>query len=200
MKHFWENDTKGQICKAAVRAFYKRGYYAATMRNIGEAAGIRAPSIYNHFPTKQAILNHIMIKTMTELKERARMALATTLGNPLSRLNAFVEAHIRFHVEYVMEATITDNELRALSPQNRANILKLRDEYEAILRSIINEGVHEGVFTETNIKLTSIAILTMCTAITIWYRPGGLMSVDEIVAIYTRFALSMVGYVATETA
>ena len=189
----WTDDTKGQICAAAVQVFFVKGYHSATMREIAELAGIRAPSIYNHFPTKEALLAFIMELVLSTLRERVAAALDTAPDEPAQRLSAFVREHIYFHVTYAPEAKVADNELAALGEENRKPVLALRDRYESLLRELLQVGVEQGVFDDINIKLASLAILTMCTAVTIWYQPHGPMSTDEIAQAYTQFVLRMVG-------
>lgn len=55
--------TKESIFFAAVRLFATEGYATVSMRDIAEAADITASAIYNHFPSKEAILTAIIEKT-----------------------------------------------------------------------------------------------------------------------------------------
>jgi AcrR family transcriptional regulator len=192
---FWGDDTTGQICAAAVRVFYEQGYHGATMRDIAEMVGIRAPSIYNHFPTKEALLHHVMTETLAALRQQLEDALADTPDGPIIRMSTFIREHIRFHLEHAPEAAVADNELGGLSEENRASVVVQRDEYEAILRELLQEGVEKSAFAETENRLASIAILTMCTAVASWYRPDGPLSPEEVAAAYTRFVLRMIGCV-----
>jgi AcrR family transcriptional regulator len=192
---FWGDDTMGHICAASVQVFYERGYHGATMRDIAGVVGIRAPSIYNHFPTKEALLHHVMTETLAVLREQLEVALAYTPDDPITRMSTFIREHIRFHLEHAPEAAVADHELGALSEENRASVVAQRDEYEAILRELLQEGMEKGVFAETEVRLVSIAVLTMCTAVATWYRPRGPLSPEEVAAAYTRFVLRMIGCV-----
>ena len=49
-----------EILTAAMRLFSEKGYHATSMRTIAKEAGIVQSSIYNHFPSKEAILKEIM--------------------------------------------------------------------------------------------------------------------------------------------
>ena len=51
--------TKWKILIASIRLFSQHGYNEVSMRNIAEAVGIKVPSIYSHFESKQAILDAI---------------------------------------------------------------------------------------------------------------------------------------------
>jgi len=53
-----------------------------------------------------------------------------------------------------------------------AEAQKLRDEYEALLRRIIVDGIAKGVFAETDVSVTSRAILSMLNWMVRWFKPG----------------------------
>lgn len=52
-------DTKEKIIEAAIDEFASKGYDDASMRKIAEIVGIKASSIYNHFKSKEDILEEI---------------------------------------------------------------------------------------------------------------------------------------------
>ena len=49
------SSTKERIMDAAIKLFSDRGYDVVSMRDIAAMVGIKAASIYNHFPSKQDI-------------------------------------------------------------------------------------------------------------------------------------------------
>ena len=53
------SSTKRSIIETAVRLFAEKNYEIVTMRDIGEAVGIKKPSLYAHFASKQEILDTI---------------------------------------------------------------------------------------------------------------------------------------------
>ena len=61
-----QEDTKQRILDKALELFSARGYDAVSVGEIAEAVGIRAPSLYNHFPGKQAIFDAIMESTAAQ--------------------------------------------------------------------------------------------------------------------------------------
>lgn len=61
-----QEDTKQRILDKALELFSARGYDSVSVGEIAEAVGIRAPSLYNHFPGKQAIFDAIMESTAAQ--------------------------------------------------------------------------------------------------------------------------------------
>ena len=58
-----QEDTKQKILDKALELFSARGYDCVSVGEIAAAVGIKAPSLYNHFPSKQAIFDAIVEAT-----------------------------------------------------------------------------------------------------------------------------------------
>ena len=61
-----QEDTKQRILEKALELFSTRGYDAVSVGEIAKAVGIKAPSLYNHFPSKQAIFDAIVEATAAQ--------------------------------------------------------------------------------------------------------------------------------------
>lgn len=64
-----QEDTKRKITEKALELFSERGYDAVSVGEIAAAVGIKAPSLYNHFPSKQAIFDAIVETTALKYEE-----------------------------------------------------------------------------------------------------------------------------------
>lgn len=58
-----QEDTRKRIIEKALELFSTRGYDAVSVGEIAKSVGIKAPSLYNHFPGKQAIFDAIVEET-----------------------------------------------------------------------------------------------------------------------------------------
>lgn len=58
-----QEDTRQRILEKALELFADRGYDAVSVGEIAEAVGMKAPSLYNHFPGKRAIFDAIVEST-----------------------------------------------------------------------------------------------------------------------------------------
>lgn len=58
-----QEDTKQKILDKALELFSAQGYDAVSVGEIAKAVGIKAPSLYNHFPGKQAIFDALVEAT-----------------------------------------------------------------------------------------------------------------------------------------
>lgn len=55
--------TKQRILEKSLELFSTKGYDSVSVGEIAKAVGIKAPSLYNHFPSKQAIFDAIVEET-----------------------------------------------------------------------------------------------------------------------------------------
>jgi AcrR family transcriptional regulator len=85
-----------EIVAAARTILGAEGSDALTMRHVAEALGIKAPSLYKHFPNKKAIEAALVTDAMIEIGEATHAALRQPgASRPLTRLLATYRAHCR---------------------------------------------------------------------------------------------------------
>lgn len=61
-----QEDTTQRILDKALELFSTQGYDSVSVGEIAKAVGIKAPSLYNHFPSKQAIFDAIVKSTAAQ--------------------------------------------------------------------------------------------------------------------------------------
>jgi AcrR family transcriptional regulator len=64
-----ENGAKERILNTACELFYKQGYLATGINQIIEEAGIAKASLYQHFPSKEALLTEYLLRTRVSRQE-----------------------------------------------------------------------------------------------------------------------------------
>jgi AcrR family transcriptional regulator len=173
------------ILAAAVQLFAAYGYHAAPLRDIARIAGIQAASIYHHYPNKQSLLVEIMETYMQRLVSSMEQ-IVHTHDDPLQRLYSTIANHIRLHTSYKDEFFIIDTEIRALEDENRAYIISLRKKYEILLQELLQDGMECGTFRHSDVKVSSYAIIAMCTEVATWFRADGRLTVQQVIDIYSQ--------------
>jgi AcrR family transcriptional regulator len=179
---------RDNILAAAVQLFAEYGYHAAPLRDIAKITGIQAASIYYHYANKEALLVEIMETHMRQLNANLERILREQ-HEPLTRLQQAIANHIRLHTSYKNEFFIIDTELRALEGDNRRYMLSLRDHYESLLQELLRDGMERGIFRSSDVKISSYAIIAMCTEVSTWFRPNGRLSVQEVIDMYSQFIM-----------
>jgi len=181
-------NTEERIWTAATELFYERGYHATTMRDVAACVGIKVGSIYNHFPSKDELLFRIVHDTMLNFLAGAHRALVGIDGSD-ERLRALIKWHVVFHALHRQAAKVADDELLALQPDARSRVIRLRDEYESMMKAVLREGETTLGWQVVDLTVVTIGIETMCTAVAVWFRDDGRLSPQQIATIFADFAL-----------
>jgi AcrR family transcriptional regulator len=142
---------------------------------------VQAGALYNYTPDKQTLLFNLLCTHMEELLDAS--ADDTTLA-PIDRLRDFVEFHIRFHADRPEEVFISYMELRNLTPENFSTVEALRRRYEDRLEGILQSGADTGDFAIADTKIATLAVIAMLTGVNTWFRAGGRLSLDQVIAQY----------------
>ncbi|BBC00411.1 AcrR family transcriptional regulator [Bradyrhizobium japonicum] len=177
------------IRKAGVRLIFEHGYEAMSLRQLAAEVGIQAGSLYNHISTKQDLLFDLVQDHINDLLRELDLALEGK-ADPAEKLRAFVAFHVTYHMTRKREVFIANSELRSLDAKNYDAVVALRGAYEQRLAQILTDGVSDGVFEVVDIQVATFAILALLTGLCTWYRPGGRLTRDAIIAAHEKLVLS----------
>ena len=192
-----EHDTKSRILDAAAHLFVDSGYESTTMKLIAKRVGITPGALYWHFPSKEAILFEFLEWWVAEIREFVEVAIGNG-SSPLNRVRAFaraqVVAQLRVRSDQHGIAMYGVMHLADVLPEEQKQIIvEAQRRHVWLLREIITEGVADGTFRSSlDPTPTAFAILTMCDFVTVWYRLGGRLSVEDIGDVYSDLAAAMV--------
>jgi AcrR family transcriptional regulator len=183
-----ERGTAQAIRDEAAKLFFERGYDGTSLRQVASAVGIMVGSLYNHIESKEHLLLQIMGGIIDDLMDSAQKATEVD-GDAVDRLQAALDAHLRFHAERAQEVFIGNAELRSLSEDARKVVIGKRHEYELFLQDLIEETGRAGLAEVIDSRIHMYSMVAQATHIASWFKPGGRMSLDDIVAVYTKLAL-----------
>lgn len=181
--------TMEAIHAAGLQLIFEHGYEAMSLRRLAASVGIQAGSLYNHISTKQQLLFDLIHTHMRALLAELAVALSG-IACPIERLRAFVAFHVRYHITRKREVFISYSELRSLEPANYQAIVALRRAYERELINILQDGVGAGSFLIADAPVAAFGMLSMLTGVCTWFRPGGRLTTEEVIAIYTEIVLN----------
>ncbi|SCZ56503.1 transcriptional regulator, TetR family [Arthrobacter sp. UNCCL28] len=183
-----ERNSAEVIRAEAAKLFFDRGYDATSLRQVAAAAGLKVGSLYNHIDSKEHLLLQIMGGIMDDLMDSIRRAVRVD-GDAVDKMQAALAAHLKFHAEHAREVFIGNAELRSLSDAAREVVIAKRSEYELLLQKLVEEAGWAGLADVSDARIHVYSFVAQATHIAGWFKPGGRMSLDEIVAIYTKLAL-----------
>ncbi len=173
--------TRDEILDAAAQIFREKGYYATSMQDIARAVNLQKASLYHHVTGKQEILLALLDRALNLLIETVQPLAESTLP-PQQKLEKMVAAYLDALIENGDLAAVLLLEHRSLKPELHRRHVPFRDRFENLWRSVLYEGVEQGVFVCEDVHtLTRVLLGAMNWTIT-WYRPRGRLSVAEIAA------------------
>lgn len=171
---------RADVVRAAARLFSQRGYHGTSMQHLGDALGLQRGSLYAHIGSKEELLFDVVDEGADRFLERGRQALEGT-GPASERLEALLVGHAETAAEHLDAATVFLNEWRYLSEELRAAVQAKRDGYEAMVRSIVEDGMASGEFrADADVRFAATLVLSAGNWLFSWYRPGGELGPTEI--------------------
>ena len=92
------NSPKERIKRQAMRLFVDHGVDAVSMRDIAQAVGMKAPSLYAHFPSRDALIGDLFFASYDEYGRQLATAAASP-GGFHCQLEAMVQVICTLHAE-----------------------------------------------------------------------------------------------------
>lgn len=173
------NGARGRLLREAAGLFRDKGYERTTVRDLAAAVGIQSGSLFHHFRSKEEILKAVMVETIrlnTALMKAAVMAAETHQD----KLRALIRAELESINGQTGEAmAVLVFEWRSLSEAARAEVLELRDIYEALWLDVLGALNDEKVVLADPFVVRRMLTGALSWTVT-WYRQDGGLSLDEL--------------------
>ena len=175
-----------KIQTEAVKLFSEKTYPVVGMRDISDAVGLLPGSLYAHIATKEELLLGIV--------KRGIQNYINTLG-PISASDKSAPERLRLITRKYMEtldATMDQTKVSFqqwtyLGPENRDQIVKLREDYEAIFTRVINSTEFPSLSHPRIAVLSTMGLLNSAMR---WYHPGASLTPTEIGDALADYALN----------
>ncbi len=187
-------DTRQSLLDAAAEAFAERGYHDTRIDSVSEAAGVGKGTIYNYFPSKEAVLETLVAEAC---QLAAAAAHATPHDAPIqTQLEAFVAENLRWARRRRPLALLFARELLAGDAQIKRLIRRAAApcvmEVGAILQAGIDRGeIRTGVAADT-LAFTFICLTNMLL-LQIWDTRAGWPRAAELPQAAATLFLQGVG-------
>lgn len=191
------SDTRARLLVAALELFSRNGFDASTMRDLAQFAGIKAPAIYNHFKSKEALLGEALLWAMDDFNERV-LGPREAGENEVKALEGILERHIRYQLENPVIARAFDI-LMAHDLLRRVGEDKFQQAIQDRLRLYLREVTKlVSILVETSpetkdYRIVSSAISTMYDQVGRWYTSTSRASDDHLVATFWDLTRKMLG-------
>ncbi len=168
-----------QVLTTAELLFADRGFQATSVREIADALGIKAGSLYTHIETKEDLLWESVGNAADRFFAMIEPIVDADLL-PTEKLRRAIVGHVEVVTANVTAASVYSTQWRHLSQPRRGEFAARRDAYEQLFRSLVRACIRDGTFADLDEKFATLLILSSINWIYLWYRAGGSMAPDQI--------------------
>ncbi len=139
-----ERATRAAILDHAQRLFQERGYSGVAMGDIAAAVGVTKPTLYYHFPHKEALYTEMVVDILTRIGQGVTRAL-DTYTTAADRLYALAyQGFVYAPRNGKMDTMMRDVEIH-LAPEDQARVEAAFNRYLMDpVRRLMREGVLAG--------------------------------------------------------
>ncbi|WP_159498337.1 TetR/AcrR family transcriptional regulator [Microbacterium sp. 18062] len=143
---FTETARRAQLIEAAIDTVNEVGYHRASLAEIARRAQVAKSAVLYYFPSKEALLLHVVEHVFTALDERLVVAVAAASG-AVDRLRTYAETYIDYVDTHRSELTAgLEIVVSHRTPDGTPLYLTGAEEDTALLRRILGEGMEQGLF------------------------------------------------------
>jgi len=161
-----------EIFHQVVNVFLKKGFQETSMREIAEAAGLGKSTLYDYFKTKDEILVYYFEDQLNDLTEEAQK-IAVRNDAADRRLQEIMEMYLEYmqaNKSLFMKISL---EAQRLKLESQKQIQEKRHAYQDLIRTLINEGIREGVFRKVNSLLAARLLISAMAPVIFGSRSTG---------------------------
>ena len=167
--------TRDQILTHAARLFRHHGYAATTLRQIADAAGIKAGSIYYHFGSKDEILGEVLDAgidaVMTAVQER--IAALPADASYRAKIAAAIDGHL-FGLLHHGDFTSANIRIYGqIPPAAKAKHKVVRRSYARYWDDLLQAALGAGELRDdTNLAVIRLYLIGALNWTVEWYNPN----------------------------
>jgi AcrR family transcriptional regulator len=183
-------DRRADILRRSADLFARQGVSSTTVRQIGEVVGVLSGSLYHYFPSKDAIVQEIIVSYLENLLARYREVTEKD-QEPREQLHGLVHVSLQIAEAQPSATTIYQNELSYLRGLPAYETVKnLSAEVQQIWLQTVELGQAQGTFrTDIDPKVFYRFIRDAVWLSVKWYRSEGTYTVEQLAADCTSIFL-----------
>jgi AcrR family transcriptional regulator len=139
------DDTRARIVEAADALFRRLGYAKTAVADIAAELGMSPANVYRFFPSKNAIVEAICQRCLSEVEEQA-WAIARAKAPAAEKLERLVLDILKYHKENLLTETRVHDIVLVAMENSWAAIRAHKETLRTIVEVILRDGVAAGEF------------------------------------------------------
>lgn len=181
-----DGSTADRLLTAAAHLFRRKGFDAATTRELAEIVGVERATLYHHMRSKDELLERLCLVSL----ERLASAIEAVPADEPDRLRRVIITHLTVALaDHDLHATML-LEHNSLPAERRAVVEEHRDGYEELLREAVLASQADGrLRSDLSAKHLTQALLNILNWTLFWYDPAGEDTPQELAARFAEIFL-----------
>lgn len=181
-----------EVLDVAAQLFNERGYRTTSLAHIGEVLGMNKASLYYYVRSKEDIARQLILRAARRLRNVSSDPVLDEM--PADRaLESLIREQCNVILDHPNEMGLLIQQRRFVEPRALGEITERERLYVAHVRSVIARGIDQGVFRAVDPGVATQLMLDAVNGLLRWYRPGGRLDRDAIIAEVCRFVLGGLG-------
>lgn len=173
-------ETEAKLIAIAARMFRTQGFAATKTRALSAELGMQNASLYHYISKKEDLLLLICMNSLEAVHQMLSRCVAEN-SDPLERLVSIIKEYVHISLRDRDEHATMLTEIRSLSRQGRATVIKKRDENVAVVRDCIQDAqAARQLRNDIPPRHLTLALLNLLNWTIFWYQPGGELTASQI--------------------
>lgn len=174
--------TRERILAVAGQLFAAQGYHGTGVDQLCKAVGLGKGALYYHLDSKEQVLFELCRRNVADLIQQAVLLESRDL-TAYDRLHAMTGALMRNIADNQHEWQVFFHDFGALTGSRAQVVRRLRERFEELVGSMIEDCVREGAFRATP-PLVVKGVLGFFNYSYVWYRPDGELTPEAIADLF----------------
>jgi AcrR family transcriptional regulator len=167
------------IVTKAATLFREKGFKAASMRDLAEAVGVEAASLYNHIKSKTELLHELCFSVANRFLHKIdEVELEKT--SSIEKIEKLLRFHINEMIQHYEEVYVSDREWKHLSDPYLSNFQNQRRIYRKRFAAIIENGIKQKEIKSIDAPTAVLIMLHAISGIESWHRSVQKISAEEL--------------------
>jgi AcrR family transcriptional regulator len=170
---------KEVIVSKAATLFREKGFKAASMRDLAEAVGVEAASLYNHIKSKTEILHELCFSVANRFLHKIDEVEAENTSS-VNKIETLLRFHINEMIHHYEEVYVSDREWKHLSDPYLSNFQNQRRIYRKRFAAIIETGIYHQEIKKIDAPTAVLIMLHAISGIESWHRSTQKINAEEL--------------------
>ncbi len=193
---------RDEIVSVAIDNFGRDGFEESKWADVAAAVGVGSTALYHYFESKQHCLYVIMAEAIEAARaDFDRITAENEFGEAVRRVleKGFDLNEHEVQRSRVLVAGQTRISGRRKSPREEEarQAARIRGhDLEVAWATLLARGMEQKLIPEADPQLMSRVVIGLHHSVWLWYRPGGMLTLQEVADFYVPRSLEMIGLAA----